>query len=48
MGILGDAKVELGHVIAEICQTLAAFTVQETRAHLGQILAARSQITLVL
>lgn len=42
MGILRDAEVELGHVIAKICQTLAAFAIQETRTHLSQVLATRS------
>ncbi len=42
MGILRDAEVELGHVIAQICRTLAAFAIQETRTHLGQVLATRS------
>lgn len=48
MGILRDAEVELGHVIAKICQTLAAFTIQKTRTHLGQVLATCSQIVLIL
>lgn len=42
MGILRHAEVELGHVIVKICQTLAAFTIQETRTHFGQVLATCS------
>lgn len=48
MGILRDAEVELGHVIAKICQTLAAFTIQKTRTHLGQVFATCSQIVFIL
>lgn len=37
MGVLGDAQVELGHVIAQVCHAWIALTVQKARTHLGQV-----------
>lgn len=48
MGVLGDAQVELGHVITQVCHTRVALAVQKARTHLGQVLATRNQVVFIL
>lgn len=48
MGVLGDAQVELGHVIAQVRHARVALTVQEAGTHLGQILTAGCQVVFIL